>query len=76
MPDVARGNRGRTRTPARSPRDDCDVNLRRILLWSVVAVLILYVVQSPGDAAEVVRDAGGGLASVASSLASFFGSLM
>ena len=52
------------------------MNLRRILLWSVVAVVLLYVVQSPGHAAEVVRDAGGGLMSVASSLASFFGSLV
>ena len=69
-------SRSGRRTPTSPAGDDRDLNLRRLLLWSIVAVVLLFVVQSPGHAAEVVRDAGGGLMSVASSLASFFASLV
>jgi hypothetical protein len=57
-------------------RAEAAVNVRRILVWAFFAVVILYVVQSPDHAAEVVRDAGGGLFSAASSFASFLGSLI
>jgi hypothetical protein len=52
------------------------VNLKRVVVWSAVAVACLYVVQSPDHAAEVVRNAGGGLVLVATSLLSFVGSLI
>jgi hypothetical protein len=51
------------------------VNLRKVLTWLAVAMVVLYVIQSPDDAAQVARDAGGALAVLASSLASFVSSL-
>ena len=51
------------------------MNLKRVLTWLAVALVLLYVIQSPDHAADVVRDAGGGLVDVASSLVSFVGSL-
>jgi hypothetical protein len=51
------------------------VNPRRIVVWLVVLLAVLYVIESPEHAAEVVRQAGGGLAVVATSLVSFVGSV-
>ncbi len=51
------------------------MNLRKVITWLAAALVVLYVVQSPDDAAHVVRNAGDGLAVLASSLASFVGSL-
>jgi hypothetical protein len=52
------------------------VRLKRVVVWLAFALVILYVVQSPDHAAEVVRDAGGGIAVIATSLVSFVGSLV
>ena len=51
------------------------MNLKRVMTWLAVALVLLYVIQSPDHAAEVARDAGAGLVDVASSLVSFVGSL-
>jgi hypothetical protein len=51
------------------------VNLRKLVTWLAVALLVLYVIKSPDEAAQVVRNAGGGLVAAASSLVSFVGSL-
>ena len=49
---------------------------KRVVVLLAVAVAALYLVQSPDRAAEVVRNAGGGLVLVATSLLSFVGSLI
>ena len=51
------------------------MNLRRIVIWLSFALVVLYVIQFPTHAAQVVRSAGGGLAHVGSSLVDFVGSL-
>jgi hypothetical protein len=51
------------------------VNVRRVVVWLAVALAVLYVIEFPDQAAEVVRGAGGGLALAATSLVSFVGSL-
>jgi hypothetical protein len=53
-----------------------NLNLRRVVLWLAFALVILYVVQFPDRAADVVRTAGGGLVHVGSSLVDFVGSLV
>ncbi|HLM05840.1 MAG TPA: hypothetical protein VK402_11705 [Blastococcus sp.] len=50
-------------------------NLRRVVTWLAVALVLLYVINSPEHAAQVVRNAGGGLVTAASSLVFFVGSL-
>ena len=52
------------------------MNLRKVIAWSVLALIVLFVIKSPDHAAQVVRDAGGGLVVAASSLVSFVGSLV
>jgi hypothetical protein len=52
------------------------VNLRRVVFWAVVVLMIVYVVRAPEHAAQVLRDAGSGVAVVAGSLVSFLGSLV
>ena len=52
------------------------MNLRRVVIWSVVALIVLYVIKAPDHAGQVVRDAGSGLVVAASSLVSFVGSLV
>ena len=52
------------------------MNLKRIVVWLVVSLMVLYVIESPGHAAEVVRGVGSGLAVVATSLVSFVGSVI
>jgi hypothetical protein len=51
------------------------VNVRRVITWLVVALVLLYVIDSPEHAAQLVSNAGGGLSTAASSLLSFLGSL-
>jgi hypothetical protein len=51
-------------------------HLRKILAWLAVALVVLYVIKSPDQAAQFLRTAGGGLAEAATSLASFIGSLL
>ena len=51
------------------------MNVKKILVWLILGLAVLYVVQSPDHAAQVVRGAAAGLADAASSLASFVGSL-
>ena len=52
------------------------MNLRKVVAWLVVALIVLYVIKAPDHAAQVVRDAGGGLVTAASALVSFVGSLV
>ena len=52
------------------------VNLKRIVWWLALALAVLYVVQFPQSAAEVVRDTGHGVAVAGSALVSFVGSLV
>jgi hypothetical protein len=49
--------------------------MRRVITWLAVALVVLYVINSPEAAAQVVRNAGSGLVTAASSLVSFVGSL-
>ena len=51
------------------------MNVKKVLLWLVVAFAVFYVIQSPESAADIVRSAGQGLGNAASSLAAFVGSL-
>jgi hypothetical protein len=51
-------------------------NLRKIMAWVAVALIVLYVIKSPDHAAEFLRTAGSGIAKAATSLASFVGSLL
>jgi hypothetical protein len=50
------------------------VNLRKLVTWLAVAMVMLYVIQSPNHAAQAVRNAGDGLVVAATSLISFVGS--
>lgn len=52
------------------------MNLKRLVLWLVVGLMVLYVIKFPQHAADLARTAGGGLAAVGSSLVSFVGSLV
>ena len=49
--------------------------MRKVVTWLAVGLVLLYVIKSPDHAAQVVRNAGGGLALIASSFLSFVGSL-
>ena len=52
------------------------MSLKRVIVWLVAALVVLFVIQSPGHAAQFVRTAGDGLGNAASALASFVGSLV
>jgi hypothetical protein len=52
------------------------VNLRRIVFWLAVALVVVYVVQFPEHAGRLVRSAGGALAHVGASLVDFVGSMV
>jgi hypothetical protein len=52
------------------------VNLRRVIVWLTFALVVLFVIQFPDRAADMVRTAGGGLVHVGSSLVDFVGSLV
>lgn len=51
------------------------MNLKKLVVWLIFAVVILYVINSPDNAAQFVRSAGAGLGNVGSALVSFVGSL-
>jgi len=52
------------------------VSLKKIIVWLVAALVVLFVIQAPDHAARFVRDAGDGLGTAASAFASFVGSLV
>ena len=52
------------------------MSLKKVLTWVVVAFALFYVIQEPEASAELVRDGGEALGSVASSLSEFVGSLV
>jgi hypothetical protein len=52
------------------------VNLRKVIAWLILALVVLFVLKSPDRAAEILRTAGGGLADAARSLGAFVGSLV
>jgi hypothetical protein len=52
------------------------VNLKKIITWLFFALVVLFVINAPADAAQFVRNAGDGLANAASALTSFVGSLV
>ena len=52
------------------------VSLKKVLTWLVVAFVVFYVIKSPDQSAQFVRNAGRALGDAASSLASFVGSLV
>jgi hypothetical protein len=51
------------------------VNLKKLVLWLLVAVAVLYMIQAPAHAAGLVRGVGSGLAAAGESMVSFVGSL-
>jgi hypothetical protein len=51
------------------------VNVKRLVFWLTVALIVFYVVRAPEDAAHLLRGAGGGLSVAGSSLVSFVGTL-
>jgi len=51
------------------------VTLKGIIAWLAFALVVLYVINSPDDAAQFVRSARDGLGNAASAFASFVGSL-
>lgn len=52
------------------------MNLKKVLIWLVVAFVVFYVIQAPESSAQLVRSAGEALGDAARSLASFVGSLV
>ena len=52
------------------------MNLKKLIAWLIFALVVLYVINSPGNAAQFVRSAGDGLGNLASALTSFVGSLV
>lgn len=52
------------------------MNLKRVVVWLALALVVLYVLQAPAQAARLVLDAGAGIALIAASLFSFIGSLV
>lgn len=52
------------------------VNAKKIVTWLVIAFVVFYVIRSPDQSAQVVRNAGHALGAAASSLATFVGSLV
>ena len=51
------------------------LSLRKMITWLVVALIVVYVIQFPTSAANVVRTAADGLVVAGESIASFFSSL-
>jgi hypothetical protein len=52
------------------------MSLRKIASWTAFAMVVLYLVHSPEDAAQLVLSGGSALAVAGSSLASFVASLV
>jgi large-conductance mechanosensitive channel len=52
------------------------VSVKKVLAWLVVAFVVFYVIKSPDQSAQLVRNAGHALGDAASSLAAFVGSLV
>jgi hypothetical protein len=52
------------------------VSVKKVLTWLVLAFVIFYVIKSPDQSAQLVRNAGHALGDAASSLAAFIGSLV
>ena len=51
------------------------MSLKKVITWLVVAFVVFYVIKSPDQSAQIVRDAGNALGDAASSLATFVGSI-
>jgi hypothetical protein len=51
------------------------LSLKKIMTWLAVALVLLYLVNFPEQAAEFVRTAGGGMVSAGQALVSFVTSL-
>jgi large-conductance mechanosensitive channel len=51
------------------------VNLKKIITWLIVALVVFYVIQAPESSAQFVRNAGNALGNAATSLAQFVRSL-
>lgn len=51
------------------------MNLKKVLLWLVVAFAVYYVIQDPEGSADMVRTAGTALGDAATSFSEFVGSL-
>ena len=60
--------------PSASP--EVTVNLKKVLVWLAIAFVVFYVIQQPESSAEMVKSAGEALGSAASSISSFFTSLV
>jgi hypothetical protein len=51
------------------------VNLKTVLAWLIVALVVFYVIQAPEQSAQIVKNVGTALGNAASSLSQFVGSL-
>jgi hypothetical protein len=52
------------------------VNLKTVLAWLIVALVVFYVIQAPEQSAQVVKNVGTALGNAAHSLSQFVGSLV
>ena len=52
------------------------MNLRRVIVWITFALAVLYVIQFPENAGQMIRGAGSGLVHVGASLVAFVGSMV
>jgi hypothetical protein len=51
------------------------VNLKTVVAWLVVALVVFYVIQAPEQSAQIVKNVGTALGNAASSFGQFVGSL-
>lgn len=51
------------------------MNLKKIIIWLVIAFVVFYVIQAPEQSAELVRSAGRALGDAAQALSRFVSSL-
>ena len=52
------------------------MNLKTVLAWLIVALVVFYVIQAPEQSAQVVKNVGTALGNAAHSLSQFVSSLV
>ena len=52
------------------------MNLKKVLTWLIIALVVFYVIQAPEKSADMVKSAGQTLGDAASSLGDFVTSLI
>lgn len=52
------------------------MNLKTVLAWLIIALVVFYVIQAPEQSAQIVKNVGTALGNAASSFATFVSSLV